>query len=796
MLLSTLLWLLAIELIGIAALPLAHRLFSGLPDRGYASAKILGLVVVAYLVWSTGMLGLTAFTGATIGVFAVGMGVIGWRQWGERVRASWSEARSLIVAAEAVFLAVFALGVWIRSYNAAIAGTEKPMDFAFLHSLIRAQSLPAEDLWLAGYGLPYYYFGYLVQSLVAKIVAVEPAVACNLAVVTVFALSALGAFGLVASLARLGGGGTRSAIVLGGLAGFALMVMGNLQAAVELLASWGLGDGEFWKWVGVETVQTPAAGFPPSDWGWWFRAARVIPDRYIPPDGITEFPYFSFLLGDLHPHYMAIPLGVLVVTLAVPALAVAAPIRADRLRFALTAIVLGAVIPSNTWDVPVLWGLFGLAFLAGAPRAARPPARALRAQLDLPFDDPRLQDPRATPVGVLASRAVQLALLGLLAAALYLPYFVGFSSQPLGVEPVTGERTPLGSLLVLFGPLLVLPLVAGLLALARQWRSVETTTAERVVALGGFAVGILLVVLREPALGLLVASLGCWLTLAWARCRAGVSPSTAMAALIVVVGLGSILVPEVVFLRDAFGTRMNTVFKLYYDAWILLAVAAPLLAWELLGAARSPVQWAAVGAGNTPAPDPRTPAPWVWPVRITAAGALGGAALLTMGGVLYPLAATHTKSGGFAASPTLDGMAYLRSARPDDAAAIDWLRTTHPRAGVVEAVRGPYSEGARFATFAAAPTLVGWGGHEVQWRGPLPEIGRREDLARRVYVSPIVDDWSRELGRLGIRFIVLGDLERETYRISGQSPFEDTLAVAARFGRTRIYELKPARREE
>jgi len=208
LLLAPLLWLLALELVGLAALPLAHRIFSAMPDRGYASAKFLGLILVAYVSWSTGLLGLTAFTGFTIAALTVALGLVSWWCWGGRVVAAWRQTRSLAISGEATFLIIFALGTWIRSYNAAIAGQEKQMDFTFLHSLISAGSLPAPDLWLAGFGMPYYYFGYLTQSLVAKVVPVEPAVAYNLAVASVLALSAVGAFGLIASLTRLAGPAT------------------------------------------------------------------------------------------------------------------------------------------------------------------------------------------------------------------------------------------------------------------------------------------------------------------------------------------------------------------------------------------------------------------------------------------------------------------------------------------------------------------------------------------------------------------------------------------------------------
>lgn len=785
MLLAPLLWLVALELLGLAALPLAHRVFSALPDRGYAQAKFLGLVLVAFVCWSTGLLGLTAFTGATIAGLAVVLGLFGWWRWGGRVLAAWRQTRMLAMGAEATFLVVFGLGTWVRSYNAAIAGTEKPMDFTFLHGLIGAQSLPAQDLWLAGYGLPYYYFGYLTQSLLGKVVPVEPAVAYNLAVVTVLALSAVGAFGIAASLIRLAGVGHRGAIVAGGVAAFGLTVMGNLEAFFEFLASRGIGDQALWVGMGIKNLQAQVGVFPPTDGGWWFRAARVIPN--IQPDGITEFPYFSFLLGDLHPHYMAIPLALLIVALAVQAMAAPALFGNDWLSLGVTAIVLAAVIPSNTWDAPIFWGVFGLAFLAGV---------------------------LAGEIGTWAAfldRLRRLGLLFLAAVALCIPYFgvprfldVGYSAQPLGVG-IVSERTLFGSLFVLFGPLLVLVAVAGITAAFRLWRDDQGAGILRWVPLAGVALGLILVVLREPTLGFLVAGLGLWVPVAWARVRLGAPPAAVMTALLAVAGLGSILAPELLFLKDVFGTRMNTVFKLYYDAWILLAVAAPLFGWELLRItiARRESRVAGRESGvsrRRPAEVPleadsglATPDSGLRPVwlRGLAGVAVAFAAVLAAGGTLYPLAATNTKSGGFSGPATLDGMAWLRSARPDDVAAMEWLRSNEPGTPLVEAVGGSYTDAGRFSTFGANPTLVGWAGHENQWRGPNPEIGRRESLAKRVYTDGNVSGWSAELQQLGIRFIVFGDMERTLYQLAGPPAFQNSLALVHQSGGTAIYRVSP-----
>src|SRR4029079_4495694 len=73
----------------------------------------------------------------------------------------------------------------------------------FMQALLRTTSLPAEDMWLSGFAMPYYYLGYLLVGLPAKIAGSPGPMAYSLAMVLVFA-TGFGAvlsitYGLVAS---------------------------------------------------------------------------------------------------------------------------------------------------------------------------------------------------------------------------------------------------------------------------------------------------------------------------------------------------------------------------------------------------------------------------------------------------------------------------------------------------------------------------------------------------------------------------------------------------------------------
>ena len=81
--------------------------------------------------------------------------------------------------------------------NPVVAGTEKPMELAFINAILRSPSFPPHDPWLSGYAISYYYFGYVIIAMLARITGT--AVAFNLAA-SWFALTGLAAYGLVYDL--------------------------------------------------------------------------------------------------------------------------------------------------------------------------------------------------------------------------------------------------------------------------------------------------------------------------------------------------------------------------------------------------------------------------------------------------------------------------------------------------------------------------------------------------------------------------------------------------------------------
>ena len=139
------------------------------------------------------------------------------------------------------------------------------------------------------------------------------------------------------------------------------------------------------------------------------------------------------------------------------------------------------------------------------------------------------------------------------------------------------------------------------------------------------------------------------------------------------------------------------------------------------------------------------------------------------GAAVYPVAGTYARKGGFDRAPTLDGLGWLRDRAPGDVGAIDWLNDHAPGGSVVlEAVGEDYSAfgHARISTFTGLPTVLGWAGHERQWGH---DVGTRAEDVRRMYA----DGDAELLERYGVRYVVVGPLERTEYGEAAVATFDD-----------------------
>ncbi len=381
-------WWLALSLLGWAAWPLLFRLLGGLHDRGFALARTAAWLLVGWVHWMAVSLGLwqnrTAPLTAVCGVTVLAGASLGWVQRREIARF-WAARRRLLLGEEALFGLAFLAFVGIRILNPDLwqpwNGGEKFMESAFLNATLRSAHFPPYDPYFAGGTLNYYYHGLYLVSLLIKLTGIAPEVAFNLAVPTLFALTALALFSIAYSLAPSGRTetpqpqpqsqrGIRQPLASGLLAVTLALLMGNLDALDQFLSQ-----------LGQLAARMPVPGFD------YWASSRVIPQT------INEFPFWTFLFADLHPHLIAMPFGMLVVGLAANWVLMAgsrkldAPLGCGSQSLVVTQhlrcwagvvstcflliLSLGALGAINTWDLPTYFLLVAGAFLSAGWRRAR-----------------------------------------------------------------------------------------------------------------------------------------------------------------------------------------------------------------------------------------------------------------------------------------------------------------------------------------------------------------------------------------------------------------------------------------
>lgn len=777
---SVLIWWLLLQVIGVLALPLVLKLCRFLPDRGYGFARQAGLLLSGYLFWILVTLGVLQNTTASIVLVLLLMGAASaflWAREGREMLAALRERKRLIVATEALFFLSFVAFAVFRAYNPEIAATEKPMEFGFINAILRSRTFPPRDPWLSGYSISYYYFGYVIVAMLTRLSGLASDVTFNLAGITLFALTVNGAFSLVYNLVQAYlerrtqlVQATEKVVswvsILTGLFGSLLVaLMGNLEGVFELVRARGGGSEALWSWLDVKDLHAtpPSTTWYPDDGWWWWRASRVIHDRNAAGQSIEvidEFPFFSFLLGDNHPHVLALPFVFLALALALNLLLslgkpeqapstepkgnglLARMLGAIRAIWAggpydllLWALLLGSLGFLNTWDYPIYLGIFVLVY-------------AIRRQSEYA----RLGWGWITDV---IQMGIVMLALGLL---FYLPFYVSFRSQAGGFGSVGAIKTRWHQYLLMLG--VSLYLVASLLV-ALLFRYARSSPEERrlpPLALA-FGAALLLFFLLALAKGWWTAAgISAFLSLAvilliWGgrlemqgeRPAARLEPSSLFALLLAIMGLALTVSVEFVYLKDTFDSRMNTVFKFYYQAWVLTGIAAAYGTFYVTqklkdsgGPARAGlVLWGLVGV------------------------------ILVGTGLSYTVAATISKANGFRGQPTLNGTRYVEQYRKDDYDAIQWLRAHAPDDAVMlEAPGGSYSEYNWVSAHTGIPTLLGWGGHELQWRGNYDEPGKREPEIEAIYRETDVARVSALLDKYSIDYVYVGRLEQEKYRLN------------------------------
>ncbi len=849
-------WLIVLIGFGLIGLPICFCILRNLPGRGIAFSRIAALILFGFIYWISGSLGLTGNTlGSALVVLIplVALSLKLWLRYFNELRAWFKINNRYWILNEIVFLLAFGLVLLFRLSDPNISGTEKPMEMTFINGILNSDSFPPHDSWLSGYGISYYYFGYLLTAVLIRFAGVQAEVGFNLMLATVFGLAASAAFALVTDLLNLARKNRPDVPVKiypsSWLAPLFLLIASNLEGLFELMYARGLfwkadGTSRFWQWLGLKELNSAPTGSPSWDITqrpgiWWWRASRVVSDTGL--DGsskeiIDEFPFFAFYLGDLHPHVLAIPLVLLAIALALnlylrtsseynrtfdtgkrnwidTSVNISHLVRNTNFWF--SAICIGGLIFMNTWDFPIYFAIYCGAYALAIFEQSGKIKYSLIAFIE-----------KAVPFGIAC-------------ILFYFLFLTGLSSQAGGIIPSGVFTTRPIQLFIMFGLFLVpvlwwlwlkmrdlranhlkpflkfsMRIALGLFVIetvffaalawfnqigpelqtsSQQWLSnlgaLMKTAGSAYAGVQGFssfqqAISGFLSnrLFSVPLLVILFGSAAILLGILFTKKDAELNPkidnnaaeltsigkADKFVAILLLMAFFLILFPEFFYLRDFFGTRMNTIFKFYYQVWILMSLSSAYLC-------------ARIGE--------RLSKGWKLTFQISMT-------IVVVASLIYPLQgiADRTESvvrklsnENRAAALHLDGAQFLKESRPDDWAGVEWLKANDPGV-IVEKVGSSYTSDNMVSTFSGNPTILGPTNHESQWRGGYTEIGTREADVLTIYESRDWDKVETLLAQYQVRYVFIGSAERAAYRIQEQK-FERNLALVFESGNCKIYQV-------
>ncbi len=754
-------WWLALTVPGLLFLPFSANFFAQSPDRGFLFAKPLGLALPGLAIWTLSYLGVLPFKALPIWcAILAGGALIHVRPENRLFWKRTIQKPSVMVhfaLEETLFGSSLLLWTFARGLSPALDSLEKFMDYGFMMSLWRTSFLPAKDMWLAGSSINYYYFGQYLMTYWAKAAGIHPEKAYNLAMASLFALTLCLSF----AIALLIGVEIRKAyprthrafpMTFAASAAVLLTVGGNGHIFYyggnpvgnwlhRLFTRWGLPVGE----LNLERY-------------WFADATRYI--GYNPDTAdktIHEFPYYSFLVADLHAHAVNLILVLLVLAFLMILIQkipgtriIIAGLEIDR-RIVLLSVLLAAFMMGNYWDFVIYFAVACLVLLLSNDH----PESRVAVGIALPL----------TAAQAILLMAPFLLLENAFAAVLAFGFAALFSQMAATRFPHPLTNTGAKACLTfLLAHLVALPFNAGFEPIAKEIRrTVSQTPIIQLWILYGFLLIACFVFILDT---LPIGKVHSTEPNPPATPGMKLPSSEKLLLAFTVCGLALILIPELVYVVDIYSgdyKRANTMFKFTYQAFVMLSF---VLAYV-------PTAFLLVRKNRKESPL----RPLVGMLLL----------LLFVPSLLYPIRVTTQWLGRFELEryQGIDGIApfaqkdsvSIAGVRPgelaDDYAAIQWFNdqvTGQPV--ILESFGDSYTDYCRISAYTGLPTVMGWQTHEWLWRTSkaTPDAYQkvvlpRQNDVRTLYTSDDEALVRQLINQYQIRYIVIGDLEREKFPI-------------------------------
>ncbi len=714
-------------IIGIINLPLTFIIFKKFIDKGYIFSKILGLVIVSYIVWLLSILKVFPFTTNSILVSALGLFVFNILLFIKLRKSSFQVTLSdikLFAFEELIFATGLTFWSYVRGFNPEIRGLEKFMDFGFINSILKTKYMPPLDMWLAAspdypyHTINYYYFGHYVTALLTKISTVAPEIAYNIMLGVLFAFTFTCSFSIAANLFAHLQKQNRRNILCGLLAGFLVAMGGNLHTIYA-----------FTKGYALDKPQPPweVMGSPNFNSYWYPNATRFIANT------IHEFPIYSFVVSDLHGHVLDIPFVLLTIAFLFSILISVKSDNAQKFKnqnakvkntiqnskffifnfsfLILLGLLLAVMYMTNAWDGLIYLALSGMVlFILNTSLNSRKAVQQGIKNLELRIKNQKINFTLLNFVFSFSILLFSFFLFSLPFNKTFVPFAKGIGVNcvtPNASNQVLCDHSPWWMLLILWGYFYF------------------------------FAISFLLLAKK-------------------------LKTSDVFAVLLILISTALLIAPEFIFARDIYPAhyRANTMFKLGYQAFMMLGIVVSYVFFRL---EKKPL----------------------W--RILAYLQL----FLVLIYPVFAINSYYNGLKLYQGLDGLSWLWKMYPGDRAAVEFFREELNEFEQPVVLEGVGESYTDYSRLSANTGLPTVLGWPVHEWLWRGSYDEPGKRVEEVRRIYEASSIEEARNLLTKYNVKYVIVGSLEQQKYPKMNEQNLFALGKIVFEKGSTRIYKLNP-----
>ena len=748
-------WILVLQIIGIIGFPLSYFLFKNLRSVGIGFSKPIGIIILCSSYWLISNIPVfpIGYTSLIIwSLFLLSLSLIFLFINRKEFSLIIKQNKYLFLTIEVIFFLVFFFWIFIRFLDPNIVGTEKPMDFMILNSMMNFSTFPPTDLWYSGEVISYYYFGYWIWGIISILSNIAPNYTYNLSIATVAALTSSSVFGLISMMIRENKGSTRDSIIVGIVTLFFVLFCTNFHIIWETLTLTGFLNEGFLNWLSIDGLTKRNIG----DWylnGGWWRSSRIInffENGQSLDYTISEFPLFSFILGDLHPHLMSIPFFILsLATVYILQFLDIKNIHGYSLeaitKLFLITLIVGSLGFINGWDFPVIILIFFIFYFF------IPLIRYFFTEYVFPKKfiiylliitlgstliffsqyylhlQTQVQFPPILPVKI-SSRIIHFFTIWGVFILIIMPLFL--KNLILIIKDLSNkERAYEISFYKIFIILFVLIFVIWIIINFLTYDLINFSRILNNSIIIIFLFGFIMIFSRNI----------------FEKSKSICPNPEYFFNGLIVISLILLLGVEMFRVNDFFGNRMNTIFKIYYQVWILFSFISGYIFWKVFFTSEKTFI------------NSKT-------IKIFISSSLS---IIFVFSSYYLLSSIHNRTNGFNNPLTLDGTNYLKVFNPLEYELIDWVKNNTEKGDVIlESVGQDYTKSSLISTFSGRPTVLGWTGHEHQWRGDYSLINSRNKDVIKIYTSENLEVISNLLNKYDVKYIIIGEKEILDYQVA------------------------------